>query len=73
MARWGKVVGGHFMNATIDTNRKGELALQLSGAAAFKRRPTLTADTVAAWEEGTRLSTEEAIAYALGVTPPPPA
>jgi hypothetical protein len=51
MARWGKVVGGHFMNATIDTNRKGELALQLGGAAAFKRRPTLTADTVAAWEE----------------------
>jgi len=51
MAVWGKVVGGHFMNATIDTNRKGELALQLGGAAAFKRRPTLTADTVAAWEE----------------------
>jgi Short C-terminal domain len=51
MALWGKVVGGHFMNATIDTNRKGELALQLGGAAAFKRRPTLTADTVAAWEE----------------------
>ena len=39
------------MNATIATNRKGELALQLGGAAAFKRRPTLTADTVAAWQE----------------------
>jgi hypothetical protein len=39
------------MNATISTNRKGELALQLGGAAAFKGRPTLTADTVAAWEE----------------------
>jgi hypothetical protein len=47
------VVGGHFMNAMVDTNRKGELALQLGGLAAFKRqpRPTLTADTVAAWEE----------------------
>lgn len=52
MARMGKVVGGHFMNATIDTNRKGELALQLVDVAAmFKRRPTLTAETVAAWEE----------------------
>ena len=51
MAR-GKVVGGHFINATIDTNRKGELALQLVDiAAVFKRRPTLTADAVAAWEE----------------------
>ena len=51
VASYGKVVGGHFMNATIGTNRKGELALQLGGAAAFKRRPKLTADTVAAWEE----------------------
>ena len=51
MASYGKVVGGHFINATISTNRKGELALQLGGAAAFKRRPTLTADTVASWEE----------------------
>lgn len=51
MLGYGKVVGGHFMNATITTNRKGELALQPGGAAAFKRRPTLTADTVAAWEE----------------------
>ena len=39
------------MNATISTNRKGELALQLGGAAAFKRTPNLTADAVAAWEE----------------------
>jgi hypothetical protein len=51
MLGYGKVVGGHFMNATITTNRKGELSLQAGGAAAFKRRPTLTADTVAAWEE----------------------
>jgi Short C-terminal domain len=51
MFGYGKVVGGHFMNATITTNRKGELFLQLGGTAAFKRRPTLTADTVAAWEE----------------------
>jgi hypothetical protein len=48
---YGKVVGGHFMNATITTNRKGELSLQPGGVAAFKRRPTLTADAVAAWEE----------------------
>ncbi|MEY2431414.1 MAG: hypothetical protein QOC92_1139 [Acidimicrobiaceae bacterium] len=51
MLGYGKVVGGHFMNATITTNRKGELSLQPGGAAAFKRRPTLTADTVAAWQE----------------------
>jgi hypothetical protein len=51
MGLWGKVVGGQFMNATIDSNRKGELALQLGGVAAFKKRPTLTADTVAAWQE----------------------
>src|SRR5262245_7239705 len=51
MLGYGKVVGGHFMNATITTNRKGELALQPSGVAAFKRRPTLTAGTVASWEE----------------------
>jgi hypothetical protein len=51
MTSYGKVVGGHFMNATISTNRKGELSLQLGGTAAFKRRPTLTADTVATWEE----------------------
>lgn len=51
MAFYGKVVGGDFMNATISTNRKGELALQPVGVAAFKRRPTLTADAVAAWEE----------------------
>jgi hypothetical protein len=51
MLGYGRVVGGHFMNATISTNQKGELSLQLGGVAAFKRRPTLTADTVAAWEE----------------------
>src|SRR4051812_17533780 len=27
MASYGKVVGGQYMNATIDTDRKGELAL----------------------------------------------
>lgn len=48
---YGKVVGGHFMNATITTNRKGELSLQPVGVAAFKKRPTLTADAVASWEE----------------------
>jgi hypothetical protein len=51
MLGYGKVVGGHFMNATISTNRKGELSLQPGGVAAFKKRPTLTADTVASWQE----------------------
>jgi hypothetical protein len=51
MLGYGKVIGGQFMNATVTTNRKGELALQPVGVAAFKRRPTLTADTVASWEE----------------------
>ena len=52
-----KVVGGHLIDATISTNRKGELALQLQGPAAlsggaiFKKRPTLTPDTVLAWRE----------------------
>jgi hypothetical protein len=44
---YGKVVGGDYMNAAIDTNRKGELALSLG----FKRFPSLTVDSVAAWEE----------------------
>ncbi len=35
------------MNATINANRKGELALNLG----LKRTPNLTADAVAAWEE----------------------
>lgn len=40
------------MNATVDANRKGELALQLVDVSAvFKRRPTITADAVATWEE----------------------
>jgi hypothetical protein len=57
MALIAKVVGGHFIDATISTNRKGELALQLcgpaalSGGAIFKKRPTLTPDTVRAWQE----------------------
>ncbi len=48
MMSYGKVVGGHFINATISTNRKGELALSPLG---FKGTPNLTADAVAAWEE----------------------
>lgn len=48
MAGFGKVVGGSFMNATINTNRKGELALSSPG---FKKTPNLTVDAVAAWEE----------------------
>jgi hypothetical protein len=47
MTSYGKVVGGHFMHATINANRKGELALNLG----LKRTPNLTADAVAAWEE----------------------
>jgi len=44
----GKVVGGQYVNATINTNRKGELALTGSG---FARTPNLTADAVVAWQE----------------------
>jgi hypothetical protein len=58
MASYGKVVGGQFIDATINTNRKGELEVavrtQVSGFAAFKRqppKPTLTADAVASWQE----------------------
>jgi hypothetical protein len=55
MASYGKVVGGQFIDATIDTNRKGELelAVRLTGFAAFKRqpKPTLSADAVASWQE----------------------
>lgn len=47
MVFYGKVVGGHYVNATIDTNRKGELALNLG----FKKTPNLTADQVAGWQE----------------------
>jgi hypothetical protein len=48
MASYGKVVGGQFVNATININRKGELALSPLG---LKRTPNLTSDAVAAWEE----------------------
>ena len=48
MALYGKVIGGHYVNATINTNFKGELALTGQG---FKRTPNLTAERVAAWEE----------------------
>ena len=53
MASYGKVVGGHFINATIDTNRKGELALRGVGLQTFTKTkmPHLTADAVASWEE----------------------
>ena len=50
MASYGKVVGGHFINATITTNRKGELALQ-SAAPPLHEKAALTADAVASWEE----------------------
>lgn len=42
-----RVVGGQYVNAMIDLNRKGELALSLG----FKRIPNLTPDAVASWEE----------------------
>jgi hypothetical protein len=48
---YGRVVGGRFINATISTNRRGELSLQPGGVAALKKRPTLTAETVASWQE----------------------
>ena len=48
MALPGKVVGGQYVNATININFKGELALTKQG---FRRTPNLTADAVAAWEE----------------------
>lgn len=48
MASYGKVIGGHYVNATISTNLKGELALTGQG---FRRTPNLTAELVAAWEE----------------------
>lgn len=48
MASYGKVIGGHYVNATISTNLKGELALTGHG---FRRTPNLTAELVAAWEE----------------------
>jgi len=43
----GDVVGGQYVRATVDINRKGELALTLG----FRKVPSLTADTVASWEE----------------------
>ena len=48
MASYGKVIGGSFVNATINLNRKGELALSPLG---FKKTPNLTAEAVASWEE----------------------
>ena len=48
---YGKVVGGHFINAPINTNLKGELALRGVGRQTFTKMPHLTADAVASWEE----------------------
>ena len=48
MASYGKVIGGHYVNATISINLKGALALRGQG---FTRTPNLTAELVAAWEE----------------------
>jgi hypothetical protein len=45
---YGKVIGGHYVNATISTNLKGELALRGQG---FKRTPNLTAENVVSWQE----------------------
>ena len=42
-----RFVGGQYLNATIDLDRKGELALSLG----FKRIPNLTPDAVKSWEE----------------------
>src|SRR3954467_6233128 len=47
MVLYGRVVGGEYINATINTNRHGELALSRG----YKRTPNLTADEVAAWQE----------------------
>jgi hypothetical protein len=51
MASYGKVVGGHFINAPINTNLRGELALRGVGRQTFTKMPHLTADAVASWEE----------------------
>lgn len=42
----GKVIGGLYINGSVDTNIKGDLVVQL----AFRRRK-LSADEVATWEE----------------------
>jgi hypothetical protein len=46
MSGYGKVVGGHYMDATVTTGSKGNLVIQ-----AGLRWPKLTVDTVASWEE----------------------
>ena len=51
MASYGKVVGGQFIDATIDTDRKGELVISDDSLNPFKKKPHLTADAVASWEE----------------------
>jgi len=47
MHHQGDVVGGQYVRATIDINRKGELALSLG----LRKMPSLTDETVASWEE----------------------
>lgn len=64
MASYGKVIGGLHVDATIDKNWKGELALTGSG---LKRTPNLTAEKVATWEEvpvGTRGGRVDAVGKA---------
>jgi hypothetical protein len=55
VASYGKVVGGEFINATINTNRRGELELAAQGIGLgfFTKapKPCLTANAVASWEE----------------------
>ena len=48
MALYGKVIGGAYINATITTNRKGELAISPMG---LKRTPNLVREFVVSWEE----------------------
>jgi hypothetical protein len=46
MSGYGKVVGGHYMDATVTTGSKGNLVVQ-----AGLRWPKLTAETVTSWEK----------------------
>lgn len=43
-----KVVGGEYVNSTIELNRRGDLTLRSQG---FRRTPNLTIEAVASWEE----------------------
>ena len=46
MSGYGKVVGGHYIDAAVTTGSRGNLVVQ-----AGLRWPKLTVDTVASWEE----------------------